>query len=247
MVVMALSLVAEKVSPRVAGVLAGYPLGLAMALFFYGVESGPMFAAESAVYAMVGLVATLTFVYAYCQISLRLRAANAATASLGALAAYLTVVGGMRFLSVTRLSGVLVPFAAVFLFRFLFRRVPNVTIACNINLTFSVVAIRAASAAAIILLITGVAQMVGTRWAGLFSAFPITFYPLMLIIHLTYGRDAMQTIAKNLPDGLVSVIVYALTVSLVYPRIGVGFGTIVAFAIATAYLGLYGWWAQRKA
>ena len=38
--VVGLSLVAERVSPRVAGILSGYPLGTAIALFFIGIELG---------------------------------------------------------------------------------------------------------------------------------------------------------------------------------------------------------------
>ena len=34
--------VAERVSPRVAGLLSGYPLGAAIALFFMGLEIGPI-------------------------------------------------------------------------------------------------------------------------------------------------------------------------------------------------------------
>ncbi len=62
-VVLLLSLVTEHVSPRVAGILAGYPLGAAIALFFIGLESSPEFASNSAVYTMMGLVATQSFVY----------------------------------------------------------------------------------------------------------------------------------------------------------------------------------------
>jgi len=62
-VVITLSLVAERVSTSVAGVLSGYPLGAAIVLFFYGVEASPEFAAKSAVYTMPGLISTQSFVY----------------------------------------------------------------------------------------------------------------------------------------------------------------------------------------
>ena len=37
--VVGLSLIAERSGPRVAGILAGYPLGIALALFFIGYET----------------------------------------------------------------------------------------------------------------------------------------------------------------------------------------------------------------
>ena len=47
-VVIGLSLVAEHSSPRIAGILSGYPTGSAVSLFFFGLEINPEFAANSA-------------------------------------------------------------------------------------------------------------------------------------------------------------------------------------------------------
>jgi len=56
--VLSLSAVAEKVSPRLAGVLAGYPVGSAISLGFYGVEFGADFAGRCASHNLAGLVAS---------------------------------------------------------------------------------------------------------------------------------------------------------------------------------------------
>jgi hypothetical protein len=66
--------------------------------------------------------------------------------------------------------------------------------------------LRAAFAALVILAITTVAGAVGPRWAGLFSAFPITMLPLLAIIQFTYQPDHVRTIIKNVPRGLGSLI-----------------------------------------
>ena len=57
-IVLGLSLVAERVSTRIAGLLAGYPLGTAIALFFIGLEIAPVFAAESAVFSLATLTSS---------------------------------------------------------------------------------------------------------------------------------------------------------------------------------------------
>ena len=130
--------------------------------------------------------------------------------------------------------------SATFAFAFIFRNIEDSRIDRPVRLTFRILVLRAALAAVIILMITGAAKWVGSRWAGLFSAFPTTLFPLMLIVHLSYGRPAVNTIIKNFPRGLGSLILYALGVSFVYPRFGVLLGTIVAFTLATAYLVVYG-------
>jgi len=239
-IVVGLSIVAEHVSPRVAGVLSGYPLGAAIALFFIGLEIGPVFAAESAVYTIAGLVGSLSFVYAYYQAALRCDRWAIPIASTGATAGYFAVIGLLHSIDLSKVSAVLFTVCATVAFAFIFRNIEDSRIDRPIRLTLRVLVLRAALAAIIILMITGVAKWVGSRWAGLFSAFPTTLFPLMLIVHISYGRPAVNTIIKNFPRGLGSLILYALGVSFVYPRYGVLLGTIVAFTLATAYLVVYG-------
>ena len=101
---------------------------------------------------------------------------------------------------------------SIFLFVYLFREIKNVKIKDKIRLNHKVLLIRALFAASIILIIIGVAKLVGSTWAGLFSAFPTTLFPLILIIHFTYDTKHVHTIIKNFPIGLGSAITYALTV-----------------------------------
>ncbi len=250
--VVALSLVAEHVSPRVAGLLSGYPLGAAIALFFYGIEIGPDFAAQSAVYTLPGLVATLCFVWIYLQVSLRRKEQSApgawraaAVPALSGVAGYLAAAWLLHFLSLSRLPAALLPVGAILVFARLFKKVENAGIRRKIALNPRVLFVRAVCAGAMILAITGAAGAVGTRWAGLFSAFPVTLLPLLVIIHVSHGAAAAHTIIKNFPAGLGAIVAYALTVSEAYPAAGVGPGTLMAFGAATAYLLTFQWMRNR--
>ncbi len=78
------------------------------------------------------------------------------------------------------------------------------------------------------------------EWAGLFSAFPITLFPLILIVHISYDKEHVHTIIKNFPVGLGALIIYSLSVYKVYPIWGIYIGTVVSFIMATVYLfGLF--------
>lgn len=237
--VLLLSLVAEYVSPKMAGFLAGYPLGAAIALFFIGLENTPEFASDSAVYTLIGLVATQSFVYCYYRSTIALEKFSIPAASLCGIAGYFLVVWGLHYISVSRFLAVGIPVASVFVFIYLFRDIQNVTIEDRITLTAGILFLRALLAAGIIVIITGLAKSVGPRWAGLFSAFPITLFPLILIIHVTYDRQHVHTIIKNFPRGLGSLIIYALSVSIVYPVFGIYFGTSISLLAATGYLAIY--------
>jgi len=237
--VLSLSAVAEHVSPRAAGLLAGYPAGAAITLFFIGLDISPEFAADSAVYTMMGLVATQAFVYCYFQSSLYLKRFTIATSSVFAVSGYFMVAWLLYYIKLNKFLAALIPIVSIFVFVYLFRRIHNATIQKRVKLTPGILFLRAFLAGFIILIIIGTAKSVGPRWAGLFSAFPSTLFPLILIVHLTYDKAHVHTIIKNFPLGLGSLITYSLCVSIVYPASGVYIGTVISLAAASVYLLVY--------
>lgn len=240
--VVGLSVIAERISPRWAGIISGYPLGSAISLFFIGYEVGPEFAGRSALYNIVGLTATQVFAYAYYRTARCVQAAPKAltivAASVGGLIGYFAAVAVLRPIPVTPLSAVLITGGFILFFDRLFRSVENVRIVDRGAVGPAVLLVRALFAAVLVILITSTAGIVGPQWAGLFSAFPVTLFPFMLIIHITYRNEHVYTVVKYLPRGLGSLLVYSLVVSAAYPALGVGWGTLIAYAAATAYLVL---------
>ena len=155
------------------------------------------------------------------------------------LTGFFLVTWLLHFIALDKLSALLIVTLSLFVFLHLFKKIENVRIENRIKLTFIIILARAVLAASLILIVIGVAKLVGTKWAGLFSAFPATFLPLILIVHFTYDKEHVYTIIKNVPRGLGAVIIYALAVSFVYPAFGVYIGTALAFVAATIYMSTY--------
>lgn len=240
LVVTLLSVVAERGGPRLAGILAGYPAGSAISLFFFGLEIGPGFAGQSALYNIAGMPALLIFLLAYYQATARIapqRRWTAIAAGLAAAAAcFLAAAGLLRFINLPPWAGIGLTALVIPLFHRIFQRIGNATIASRVQLGPRVLLFRAAIAALVIVLVTGIAEMVGPQWAGLLSAFPATITPLMIIVHRTYGVQQAHTVIKNVPLGLWSLVLYSLSVSFTYPTLGLAWGTLASFGVATLYL-----------
>jgi len=237
--VLTLSAVAEHISPRAAGLLAGYPAGAVLTLFFIGMDISPEFAADSAVYTMMGLVGTEAFVYCYFKSSLYFKKFTIIISSVCASIGFLIVVWLLQYLSLNKFLAALLPVASIFVFVYLFRTIKNATIRERVKLTPKILFLRAFLAGFIILAIIATAKLVGSRWAGLLSAFPSTLFPLILIVHLSYDKTHVHTIIKNFPQGLGSLITYTLCVSIVYPASGIYIGTLISLAAASLYLLVY--------
>ncbi|MDN3555400.1 hypothetical protein [Halomonas maura] len=250
-VVLGLSAVAERLSTRVAGLLSGYPLGTAIALFFIGLELSPGFAAESAVHTLAGFSATLALGGGYLLCARRDGLRGVWMGTAGGLAAWLVVSLLLTRIEFTRVSGTLTTLVAILVFIRLYRRVPNIAAQPKGGFSWPALGLRAGLAAAIIFLITGLAHVVPTAWAGVMAAFPVTMYPFLVILHLTHGAAPVATVIKHYPAGLGSLLCYALSVSLTYDSLGLVVGTLTGFAAATAWLLAWtrgtAWWRGRRA
>lgn len=237
--VVGLSLVAEHVSPRVAGVLSGYPLGTAIALFYIGLENGTEFAAQGAIYTLAGFSASLVLVAFYYKASSVINRYNALLSSIAAILAFFLAAGILSQFTLGLMESFLISLAAIVFFGFQFRKIENVLVTKKVQFTRWVLLFRALAAASIVILITGLAKIIGPNWAGMLSAFPITLFPFLLIIHLTYGKEQVHTIIKNYPFGLGALLTYAISVSFTYPAFGIAIGTCLSFLFATIYLILF--------
>ncbi len=234
--VIGLSLVAERASPKLAGILAGYPHGVAIVLFFIGLEQGADFAARAAVFAIAGLAANVTLAFVY-SLSCRIFTKNhLVTAPIFSLLAFFILAAGLKALAPDTSTALVIAILFVVAAGFLLRRGVDIKITGISRLSPGSLLLRAVLATGIVLAITAGAGYVGPQWAGLFSGFPIVTFPLLLIIHFSHGPDPVTTMIRNYPTGLGSLIIYAFSISLAYPLLGIYWGTLAGFAAATLYL-----------
>ncbi len=249
LVVVGLSAIAERVSPKVAGILSGYPLGTAVSLFFMGIENGVDFATQASVFTLSGLAASLTLVFGYyhasrltCHVSLPISVCISVIVSVSM---FLLVGFGLSLQPLGLVSGLVLCLIAIIVFSFLFRPIQNTVVTAKVRFTHWVLLIRSFAAAGMVLLITGVAEWAGSSLAGILAAFPVTLFPFLVIMHSTYGPTQAHTIIKNYPLGIGALMTYVISVSFTYPTLGIPLGTFVSFGFATLYLLIFYFINQR--
>jgi hypothetical protein len=234
--ILALTWIAERTSPRIAGILSGYPVGTALVLFFYAIQSGPAFAVASVPYNLLGHSSALMFAYCYFLGARSSGGKSILSSSLLALAGYGVIAIILSRVQLTLSGSAAVSAMSISLFSFLLRKGPNYMIRQRINYTLSMILFRITFSTMLVFSITGLAQNVGVKWAGIFSAFPLVVFPVVLLIHIVYGHEQARTVLKNFPRGLWTVLIYSLTISWTYGRFGVYLGTLIGYLVATAVL-----------
>ena len=248
--VLGLGMVAVHASPRAAGLLAGYPLGTALALFFIGLEISPTFATQSAVHTLAGFTATLALGGGYLVCGRENGIKGVAMGCLGGLSAWSITGWLLSYIAFTRVSGTLVTLVAIGVFTWLYRRVPETRVNASGTLSWSALGFRAGLATLMIFVITALAHWVPAAWAGTLAAFPVTMLPFLMILHGSYGAAPAATVIKHYPMGLGALLSYTLCVSLTYTSWGLVAGTLAGLAVATLWLlgwmRWQQWWQARR-
>jgi len=238
-IVLGLSIVAERVSPKWAGLLGGYPLGIAIVLIFISFEEGPAFAAQSAIHSLAGLSANLSVFAAYgLVLSLRPNSSFIWPA-LASLTAFFSIAIPIGYVDFTLTSSVTFILFIIIGCIYAFKHFPDMKIEKAVKLGFGVTFTRATMACFVVLSITGLAEQMGPELAGSLGSFPSTVFPLIIIMHFTYGPAPVLTIIKHFPNGLGAMVVFGIIYVLYLEDFGLIWGTAFSFFIATLYLLAY--------
>lgn len=238
-IVVALSLIAERVGPRAAGLLTGLPLGGGMVIIFTGTEQGTAFATEAAAHMVPGFVTTLTFIYLYGIVSARQGLGGIKAIVMPLLAANFGYAVIAWLVSVTKLGvieSIPLVIAGMVLTSRAMKNLPNTPIMARVRFGWRVLMFRAGMATFTILLITAIAGNIGAQWTGILTAYPMTLLPLILVIHITYSGNETAAVLKHVPMGLGGVISFCIAATYSLPELGLGWGTAVAYLAAFTYL-----------
>lgn len=231
-----LSVIAERASPRLAGLLSGFPVGSALTLTFIGIEQGPAFAAAAALHNIAGMPAMLCMLLTYAVVSRGGTPFRLAAAPVISTLVFLLGAAGLHRLDLPAVAAVGVSTAGVVAAQALFRFLPQEPIAAHGRLGWGAYLARAGVAAAVVLAVTGAAGGLGPAWAGLFTSFPVTVFPLLIILQYTYGPTPGLGVIRNIPRGLWSLLAYTLSLALLEPGLGVGWATLIALGASTAVM-----------
>ena len=243
--VIGITVVAEKGNPRLAGVLMGFPLGAGLALLFLGIEQGVGFAAHSALWSIPGVLAMLSFCLGY-SLAGQLTSGNSIKTILlctfvGLIFYFLVAFSLQRLLPDTTLARFLVLLIFTPIFAYLLKCRNKVEVDRSTKTEGNVIILinRIAFASLIIIMITGIAKSIGPTWSGLFATFPTAILPSTLILHRQHGSELIPTIFQETTFGMFAIVVFAIGVHFFFPSLGVIIGAFLAYGVAFVYLFLY--------
>lgn len=238
--VLSLSYIAEKVSPKVSGVLSGLPVGSSITLIFFAIENGVDYVTKVALYNIHGLFAALAFSIGYYISTFYKGKFEIFLSLLISFISYLIIAFVLAYVPPHVVLTPLIVITLMLIASIYFAKKENFSIDKKIKTSISDVLFRSLLTISIFLIISSLPKYVPSNIAGIFSSFPTILLPLLLIIHFRHSNLQARTIIKNTPFGLSSVVIYSLVVYFTYGTFGILYGTIMAFIASITYVILQG-------
>ena len=224
------TVVSRRWGEGVGGLMIGLPLTSAPVSYFFAVEQGHPFAAGAALSAMLGLVPVVTFCVSYILAARRLRWYLAAAVGIGA---YLVAVWCVSLLSPgLGLVVLLVPAALVAGLLILGK--PRAG-AGQIRSPWWDLPLRMLIATTILIAITTAASLLGPKWSGLLSPFPVFTFVMVAFAHSQGGSAAAGRFIRGVVRGLFGYLAFFLVVSQLVTQgslaVAYGLAAIVALGV----------------
>ncbi len=91
---------------------------------------------------------------------------------------------------------------------------------------------RAVFMGSMIAVVVLLAKCLNLFWGGLFTMFPAATFSALITFHFYYEPNRLFFFMKRAPVGSISLFLYTISVMLLFPLIGIFFGTIGAYGVS---------------
>lgn len=224
-----ITVVSRKWGYKVGGLIASMPWIAGPILLFFILEQGKAFGIRSVPGILTGIISLISFCYCYARLSKRF---NWLVTILTSYLVYVLI-------------------ALLFdLFKFNLFVIYGITLACVVialyffpvpaahqpqakRLPFDML-IRMVVATLFVILITGLATVLGPTWSGILTPFPIITSILAIFTHYLQGNNATVTVLRGLVSGLFGFTTFLFLQAFLLPQFSVGISFSLALIVNLA-------------
>ena len=231
------SLAGRRWGPAVSGWIVGMPLTSGPVIFFVALSHSAAFAANAALGVLSGGLSLVAYALTYSWLATKFRWQISITGSLLVFATSTTILQNFTF----PLLPVFFMVAAVIVLGLRF--MPNDTVVNESETKPGKwdIPIRILIGTSFILLLTGVAPLIGSRLTGLLTTIPLYVTILAIFAHRHQGPAAAAHVLRGLLYGMFAFTGFFIVLSLLIEKtsLAVSFGAAVSTALVIQGSSLY--------
>lgn len=235
------SLAGRKWGPAVSGWIVGLPLTSGPILFFLALSHDTSFAADSALAVISGGISLVAYTLTYVWLAFR----YPWQISIGGSLLVFTIFTAFLQNFVFPLLPIFLIVIALILFAL--RVLPHDEVqAADAKPGPWDIPLRILIGTSIVLLLTGIAPLIGPHLTGLLTTIPLYVSIMTVFAHRHQGPSAAVHVLRGLLFGLFAFASFFLTLNLLLERAGIAVAFLAAMMIALTMHGTSLWLLHRK-
>jgi len=242
-IVVLLAEVSTRVSPVLGGILSGLPLGAGLSVYFISYQEGILFLVRGIPWGISALSSSILFCFFYLITGRRFKSENklisiAFSSLMGFFSFYIS--GYLIFkLNLNLLSATIIFFIIFFMNILILRKIKvNQIIKKNKKNSITKLLIRGLMAGITISILTEIASIAGSRWAGILSSFPSTLFALLVVLHFEEQKNLYPSVIYGFSFSVSTLLVFYIACWYLLPKLGLNLGFVVIYFISISYLFL---------
>jgi hypothetical protein len=231
------SVVSSKLGPRIGGIVGAFPMVSGPTLLLFALEQGTDFTTEASFRTLFGTLSLVLYCAVYARVAQTLRGHAAPWVAL--------IAGYATFFVLTLLlervpfpNELALPFAlgAALLGLWLVERPKPATNSRESTgkPPFRYLWLRMAAAAVLVYTLSEAAHLLGPKYSGLLTPFPVASTVLLVATHLESGVDSMLGWLRGFLSGLFGYITFIGLVAYLLGTVGIALGFLIALVCAIA-------------
>ncbi|HLO53612.1 MAG TPA: DUF3147 family protein [Saprospiraceae bacterium] len=237
-----LSVMAEKTNQHIAGIIMMFPTTLVLGFFFLGLTTNAENVSNviPATLIPLGIIIFSSIIYIYCSIFYESKVKNKLPqifcALLTSIIIWFILAAPFAIYKFSNKSMGILGFLIIITITHLILRSKHF----ELNLirpkyTKKQLFIRAFFTGIIIATVVLLGKTSNPFWAGIFTMFPAATFSTLIILHFYYEPRQLFYFMKSAPLGSVSLFIYAISIMLLFPKLGIWVGTLISYVISLTF------------
>jgi uncharacterized membrane protein (GlpM family) len=238
-----ISLLAEKASENVSGIIMVFPTTIVLGFFFLGVTTSAQKVADivPATLIPIGITILSSVIYIsnarlFSKLISSKRSQIILTFILSNLIWFILTApfAIWKFNNLT--VGVIGYFILIIIAHYFLNR-NNISLERpKIKYSKSQILFRSLFMGIMILLVVLLGKTLNPFWGGIITMYPAATYAALTVFHFYYDPKQLYSFYKKSAVGSLSLFLYAISVMVLFPKIGIVYGTISAIGLCLLFL-----------
>ena len=243
LIVVLLAEISTRINPVLGGILSGLPLGAGLSVYFISFQEGIPFLVTGIPWGISALSSSILFCFFYLVTGRYFKPKNnlisiAASSFMGFISFFIS--GYLIYkLDFNLLSAAIIFFIIFFMNIFILKKIKvNKIIRKNNNNSIIKLLIRGLMAGIIISILTEIASIAGSRWAGILSSFPSTLFALLVVLHFEEQKYIYPSVIYGFSFSVSTLLIFYISCWYLLPKLGLNLGFAAIYFISISYLFL---------